>query len=98
MLEEWKGYHHISINGRNKFITNSNEKISLFDGILEVSIEDRDEIDMTLTKSFKRLSRLFDNNIDGDNSSVVSPIDGLLKYETDSNGNRLFIIDPKKNN
>ncbi len=59
------------------------------------STEDRDKIDMTLTKGFKRLSRLFDNIIDEDNSSIVSPIDGSLKHGTDSNGNRLFIIDPK---
>ncbi len=30
-------------------MTNPNERISLFDGILKVSTEDRDEINMTLT-------------------------------------------------
>ncbi len=30
-------------------MTNPNERISLFDGILEVSTEDRDEVNMTLT-------------------------------------------------
>ncbi len=50
---------------------------------------------MTLTEGLKRLSRLFDNIIDEDNSSIVSPMDGSLKHGTDSNGNRLFIIDPK---
>ncbi len=74
------------------------KEISLFDGTLEVSTEDRDEINMTLTWGFKRLSRLFDNIIDENNGSIVSSIDGLLKHRTDSNGNRLFIIDPKKNN
>ncbi|WP_192573175.1 hypothetical protein, partial [Candidatus Hodgkinia cicadicola] len=65
---------------------------SLFDEILEVTIED--EIDITLTEGFERLSKLFDNNTDGDNSSVISPIDGILKHGTDGNGNRLFVIDP----
>ncbi len=56
------------------------KSISLFNGILEVSTEYRDKIDMILTEGFKRLSRLFDNIIDDDNSSIVSPIDGSLKH------------------
>ncbi|PIM96055.1 DNA-directed RNA polymerase subunit beta' [Candidatus Hodgkinia cicadicola] len=97
-----KRLHYVSVNSRNKFIINPNEKINLFDGILEVSIEDEDEDedenDMALTEGFERLSKLFDNSIDDDNISIISPIAGLLKHGTDSNGNRSFIIDPKKIN
>ncbi|WP_146657031.1 hypothetical protein [Candidatus Hodgkinia cicadicola] len=87
-----KRLYYVTVNGKNTFKINPNERISLFDEILEVTIED--EIDITLTEGFERLSKLFDNNTDGDNSSVISPIDGILKHGTDGNGNRLFVIDP----
>ncbi len=93
-----KRLHYVTTNGKNKFIINPNERISLFSEIIEVIIEDEDEVDMTLTGGFERLSKLFDNNTDGNNSSIISPIDGLLKHGTDGNGNRLSIIDPKNIN
>ncbi|WP_192572978.1 hypothetical protein [Candidatus Hodgkinia cicadicola] len=89
-----KRLHYVTVNGKNKFKISPNERISLFDEILEVTIEDEDEIDMTLTEGFERLSKLFNNNTDEDNSSIISPIDGILKHGTDSNGNRSFVIDP----
>ncbi len=88
-----KQLHYVTTNGKNRFMINLNERINLFDGSIEVTIED--EVDMTLTEGFERLSELFDNISDRDNRSVVSPIDGLLKHGTDGNGNRPFIIDPK---
>ncbi len=89
-----KRLYYVTVNSKNTFKINPNEKISLFDKILEVTTEDEDEIDITLTEGFERLSKLFDNNNDEDNSSVISPIDGILKHGTDGNGNRLSIIDP----
>ncbi len=93
-----KRVHYVTTNGKNRFTITPNEKINLFDKIIEVTIEDGDEIDMTLTEGSERLSKLFDNNPDRDNRSVISLIDGLLKHGTDGNGNRSLIIDPKNIN
>ncbi len=93
-----KRLYYVSVNNKYKFTINPNKRINLFDGILEISIEDEDEIGVILAESFERLSKLFDNTTDEDNSSLISPIDGLLKYGTDNDGNKLLIIDPKKPN
>ncbi len=93
-----KRLYYVSVGNKNKLIIRPNERIDLFDSILEVSIKDKDEINMTLTEGFERLSKLFDNNVIEHNASIISPIDGLLKQGTNDNGNRSFIIDPIKAN
>ncbi|PIM96013.1 DNA-directed RNA polymerase subunit beta' [Candidatus Hodgkinia cicadicola] len=93
-----KRLYYVTVGNRNKFIITPNELIRSFDSISENIVEDEDVIDMTLTEDFERLSKLFDNNVDENNSSIISPIDGLLKHGVSGNGNRSFVIDPIKTN
>ncbi len=93
-----KRLYYVFVGNRNKFIIRPNELINLFDSILEFTIKDEDEIDITLTEDSERLSKLFDNHVAENNTSIINPIDGLLKHGINGNGNRSFVIDPINNN
>ncbi len=70
--------------------------IDLFDMFFESLSVISIETDTTLSEGFERLSKLFDNNVVEYNTSIICPTNGILRYGTDDNGNRMFIIDPVK--
>ncbi|PIM96952.1 DNA-directed RNA polymerase subunit beta' [Candidatus Hodgkinia cicadicola] len=88
--------HYGFVGNTNKLVINSNMKVDLFDMFSEPLSDDSIEIDTTLSEGLERLSMLFDNNVVEDNTSIVCPTNGILRYGTDGNGNRMFIIDPVK--
>ncbi len=49
-----------------------------------------------LTEGFDRLSKLLDNSIAEDNSSVICNTDGISRHGTDGDGNGMFVIDPMR--
>ncbi len=49
-----------------------------------------------LTEGFDRLSKLLDNNIAEDNSSVICNTDGISRHGTYGDGNGIFVIDPMR--
>ncbi len=88
--------HYGFVGNRNKFVINSNMNVDLFGMFSEPLSDDSIEVDTTLSEGFERLSKLFDNNVAEDNRSIVCPTNGILRYGTDGNGNRTFVIDPVK--
>ncbi len=53
-----------------------------------------DDSKPTLVEGFERLSRLFDNSIAEDNAAVICGTDSVMRYNTDGNGDKTFVIDP----
>ncbi len=94
MLVGERGLYYVSDDNNNKFVIRPSIELNSFNVFFEVPIESGIGIDEVLTEGFERLARLFDNSIVESNTSVICPTDGVLKYGTDNNGGKLFVIDP----
>ncbi|PIM96092.1 DNA-directed RNA polymerase subunit beta' [Candidatus Hodgkinia cicadicola] len=68
--------------------------VNIFDILFEVVVCCGDDSKPTLVEGFERLSRLFDNSIAEDNAAVICGTDSVMRYNTDGNGDKTFVIDP----
>ncbi len=85
-----------SVWDKINFLVKPGLNVRVFDIFFEVVFNYKIHNKITLTEGFKRLSKLFDNSIAEDNSSVICNTDSVLRYGTDGNGNGMVVIDPMR--